>query len=713
MNTPSKKEYNAITEFKNILSTKEIKIWLYTMPVKDLIKKHNENYNIVQMLKRLNRDNKIIEFNEYIIASFEEIKDWGDVKYIKSEYRNIDTNVLTEKRILERLLLEDIKVNINTLVYENEKNSNSIYIRNPILDKENLTVKRKMNFDVNIEDNGDIIVGFTLRHGFDYKNTIEVDLRHNNIYSGEKVKDFYNNSNYRFKGIADFTISDKNEYMQYSIIDYYNEKGLNYIVEKLDPKTRAVLVEANNKQIFPYIPNRLKKVCDFGNLSGKLIKESNKYTKLNAQDKMKSSIALAIDILNKSRYIKLDKHNMIIENLGYKKNVLKKPKFIFGGGFSHSSVLYGLPQFGSYENNEIEISYFIDPEITKDENNFKAVKVFTKELESFSKNLGINIKRISTHINFNSINTTNKDLFESDIRDIVESYKNPSIVIMKDSNCEKYYTLMKKIFGNKNCIATQFVNSSTLNYNDKSKQSVLLNILLGIYGKSGIQPWILQDPLNADCFVGLDVSRENKLNTAGIIQIVGKDGRILRSKSVTSSQSGEKINIETIKEIFHDVNSSYKKMYGKSPKHIVFHRDGISREELDLLKETSSNLGIKFDYVEITKNVQRRIATFDTEEKKWKTEIGAYYSKDNKAYIVTTSPFEFLGMAQPIRVKKVYGEQDIESIVEDVYKLSFMHIGSVLKARLPVTTHYADLSSTFGNRELMPSNIDSNCLHFI
>ncbi len=70
-------------------------------------------------------------------------------------------------------------------------------------------------------------------------------------------------------------------------------------------------------------------------------------------------------------------------------------------------------------------------------------------------------------------------------------------------------------------------------------------------------------------------------------------------------------------------------------------------------------------------------------------------------------------MAKPIRVTKVYGDQTIDSIVRDVYKLSFMHIGSILKSRLPVTTYYADLSSTFGNRELMPGNIESNSLHFI
>ena len=70
-------------------------------------------------------------------------------------------------------------------------------------------------------------------------------------------------------------------------------------------------------------------------------------------------------------------------------------------------------------------------------------------------------------------------------------------------------------------------------------------------------------------------------------------------------------------------------------------------------------------------------------------------------------------MAKPLRIRKVFGEQNIDSIVEDVYYLSYMHIGSILKSRLPVTTYYADLSSTFGNRSLLPANIDSNKLHFI
>ena len=72
-----------------------------------------------------------------------------------------------------------------------------------------------------------------------------------------------------------------------------------------------------------------------------------------------------------------------------------------------------------------------------------------------------------------------------------------------------------------------------------------------------------------------------------------------------------------------------------------------------------------------------------------------------------------MGMARPLRIKKIYGNQPMESIIEDIYKLSFMHIGSIMKSRLPITTHYADLSSIYSHRDFMPKNIDTNILHFI
>lgn len=711
MNRLKLNNFNGITEFKNELKSSDIKIWIYTLPVKDLDKKHRENYDNIKFLKKENKDILIIEFNENLIGSFDEIKNWGEIKYTKGEYRNIQANISTERKLLERMLLQEIRQSSDKSKYEiinNEKNC--VYIKEALLNKDNIILKRKINFDVNINEDENIIVGFDLSHSYDYISTLAEEL--NIVGPGDKVKDYYNHIVYEFVSVAEFSISDVNEYMQCSIIDYYKNKNQSYIVDKLNPKTKAVLV-SKNKNIFPYIPNRLKRVCDYGNLESRILKECSEHTKLSAHKKMKLSIDITEDVLVNSQYTKFNKKNMLIENLGYKKHTLPKPRFIFGNSKKHSSILYGLPENGSYENREINIMYFIDPNILKNKSKYDKMLKFSLNLEQFSKDMGVVLNRQKSNVSFKSINIDNKDKFECDIRRIVDNYKNPVIVIMDDENCEKYYSSIKKIFGNKHNIATQFISFSTLNYNEKNKNAVLLNILLGIYGKSGIQPWILDGKLTADCYIGLDVSRENKLNTAGIIQIVGKDGRILKSKSLTSPQSGEKINTDTIREIFYEAVASYEKIYNEYPKHIVIHRDGISREELDILKETAKNLDIKFEYVEITKNVNRRIATFKTSDGLWETEMGSYYTKENFAYIVTTNPYEKIGMAKPLRIKRVHGEQTMDKIVEDVYKLSFMHIGSILKSRLPVTTHYADLSSTYGNRELMPNNIDSNALHFI
>ena len=711
MNRLKLNNFNGITEFKNELKSSDIKIWIYTLPVKDLDKKHRENYDNIKFLKKENKDILIIEFNENLIGSFDEIKNWGEIKYTKGEYRNIQANISTERKLLERMLLQEIRQSSDKSKYEiinNEKNC--VYIKQALLNKDNIILKRKINFDVNINEDENIIVGFDLSHSYDYISTLAEEL--NIVGPGDKVKDYYNHIVYEFVSVAEFSISDVNEYMQCSIIDYYKNKNQSYIVDKLNPKTKAVLV-SKNKNIFPYIPNRLKRVCDYGNLESRILKECSEHTKLSAHKKMKLSIDITEDVLVNSQYTKFNKKNMLIENLGYKKHTLPKPRFIFGNSKKHSSILYGLPENGSYENREINIMYFIDPNILKNKYKYEKMLKFSLNLEQFSKDMGVVLNRQKSNVSFKSINIDNKDKFECDIRRIVDNYKNPVIVIMDDENCEKYYSSIKKIFGNKHNIATQFISFSTLNYNEKNKNAVLLNILLGIYGKSGIQPWILEGQLTADCYIGLDVSRENKLNTVGIIQIVGKDGRILKSKSLTSPQSGEKINTDTIREIFYEAVASYEKIYNEYPKHIVIHRDGISREELDILKETAKNLDIKFEYVEITKNVNRRIATFKTSDGLWETEMGSYYTKENFAYIVTTNPYEKIGMAKPLRIKRVHGEQTMDKIVEDVYKLSFMHIGSILKSRLPVTTHYADLSSTYGNRELMPNNIDSNALHFI
>ena len=729
------REFNVITEFKNELKPENIKIYMYIMSVKDINERHSENYAIVQELKKLNQNLNIV-FNEYIIASFEPIIMWGKYKDIEKipEHRSINLENEMEKKILERLILCDIKNSINNTngikgnKYEIRGNANSsVYLRKPIYQKNNLIIRRKLNFDVNIEKE-DIIIGFFLSHEFEYENTLKDEIRIGNIKKGDKVKDFYNNITYEFIGIAPFSISQKNEYMKTSIIDYYINKNQSYVIAGLDKNTKAVLVKNKEGTIFPYIPNRLKRVCTFENLGNKHIIKCNSCIKMDASQNMRETMKLAQDILKKSRYVKFNKKKMLVEELGYKKYIIKRPALKFGKNESNFNVINlntisGLNQGGSYEKKTIKLEYFLDPKILYDKREHKIVLKFLQEIVDKSKSLGIKINIDKSYINLNPINIENENVFELHVRDIVKTCKNPVLIILEKENLDKYYDTLKKIFGGRNSTPTQFVDLDTIKRSDgKGKEAIFLNILLGIYCKSGIQPWVLANNLSADCYIGLDVCRENNMSTAGLIQVVGKDGRVLKSKTVSSNQNGEKIEVKLLKEVVFEAIGAYKDTYNRELKHIVFHRDGINREDLEKLKEITDDLNIKFDYIEVTKNINRRMAMLEKsaenyncekENKKWITEIGMCLKKENEAYLITTNPHGKMGMARPLRIKKVYGKQPMEYIIEDIYKLSFMHIGSIMKSRLPITTHYADLSSIYSHRDFMPKNIDTNILHFI
>ena len=118
------REFNVITEFKNSINANNIEIYIYKMRVRDFENKHNENYDIVKELIKLNNNPTIIFYEQYI-ASFIEIQNWGSEKYIDVEKRiiTLDSN---EKKILERLLLKEIKDSIDKEKYKVIKNS--IYI---------------------------------------------------------------------------------------------------------------------------------------------------------------------------------------------------------------------------------------------------------------------------------------------------------------------------------------------------------------------------------------------------------------------------------------------------------------------------------------------------------------------------------------------------------------------------------------------------------
>ena len=171
------REFNVITEFKNSINANNIEIYIYKMRVRDFENKHNENYDIVKELIKLNNNPTIIFYEQYI-ASFIEIQNWGSEKYIDVEKRiiTLDSN---EKKILERLLLKEIKDSIDKEKYKVIKNS--IYINKPVYYEKGIKIDRYFNFDININFNNEIIIGFDTKHIFEYINTLECEIKNDNV----------------------------------------------------------------------------------------------------------------------------------------------------------------------------------------------------------------------------------------------------------------------------------------------------------------------------------------------------------------------------------------------------------------------------------------------------------------------------------------------------------------------------------------------------
>lgn len=712
------KKFNVITEVKNKIKANEMKIHLYKLSVRDMSKKHSENGAVAWKLSSIN-NSIATAFYGQIIGAFQEIKEWGEYSYIEKEHRVINPESCAERALLERLLLREVLLSVDTSKYK--AYNNCVYIKNPVYNNHDIKIERYFKFDIKVEETGDIIIGYDVRHTFDYIHTLDKDIKDGTVKEGDKVKDYFYNSSYEYIGVAPFTIAEKNDYLGTSIKEYYINKNKENIVKNLPDSMNAVLVKKGN-DIFPYIPSRLKKYCRFESLPSIVLRDFKNKVQQKTNEKMTFTVKEVLNILSRTQYIEACTKNMIAEEIGYSIIDLKRPQLVFGNdktGYFPSKELIN-PSIGTFEKKTINVKYFIDPNIANDSSKLKMVNSFCIELEKFSGAIGVQLNRqqVGGNVKFREININNEDNFTYDLKKVISSFDNTTIVILEDENLNKYYNTIKKTFGYQNNIATQCISLKTLSCDSKGKKSLFLNILLGLYAKNNVQPWILRKRLNSDCFIGLDVSRENKVNKAGVVQVIGYDGRVLKTKVISSSQSGEKIKAETLKEIVFEAVASYESVYGRKPNHITFHRDGVSREELESLKITTENLGIAFDYIEVTKGINRRIATLypdgkDSKEKTWETEMGKCYTKDNYAFICTTKPYEGMGMAQPIRIKQVEGKLNMIQVVEDVYNLSFMHIGATNKTRLPITTYYADLSSTYGNRELIPVNMDSSCLHFI
>ncbi|MEH2085225.1 MAG: Piwi domain-containing protein [Nostoc sp.] len=231
-------------------------------------------------------------------------------------------------------------------------------------------------------------------------------------------------------------------------------------------------------------------------------------------------------------------------------------------------------------------------------------------------------------------------------------------------------------------IASQMIYEDTLKNPDYYK-NILNQVVPGILAKLGNLPFVLSEPLEiADCFIGLDISRESKtklsgtMNACASMRLYGKQGEFIRYLLKDTLIQGEEIPKQFLEGLLPK-----KEFEGKT---VLIYRDGPFRgQEVANLLEWAEAIGCKLILVECRKSNIPRLynlvnKTIAAPEKGLALRISS-----TEAVLVTTQVTEKMGLAYPLRLTVITANHralispPIEQVVETTLKLTLLHHGAL------------------------------------
>lgn len=710
-----------LSQIKLNANIEDLIFYLYHVPVSDFQfeKMESESRRIVKKLREFN-PGQLIHFKGFIIGSPQPIKRWPEgVTVSEPQVRPIDLSNVEERTLLERLILKNIQDSQPKESFFLWNDYGEILVDKPII-KDGIEMFRGVKVDVNVDHLGQIFVGFDLIHRFRYRKNLYQLLNspvdRQMVKPETKVVDIsvYPHRYYYFvqkcqEVVTDPVLFDKSV----SLIEYH--KGQGKKVDHIKRDTYAVKV-ADKKDGMPlyHIPQFLRLVCTLESTKGRFDAEIKMSPKKKIELIAKVT-KVVFDNWKKKNAFKIDFNLRDIDprKQGFKVETFSSPSLRFGKGIINQNVIWGLGRGGVYDqvDRPVVFKYLVQPEIRehliKQDRQRKKTFEFGEILMKQSEEYNVILRPLRSRFNLNFKSPMELRL---GVREIIKDLEPLTIVIISDESKDAYEVIKQEISG-KYDLSSQVVKLSTI-HNKANEQYIVTNLLLGIYAKAGIQPWVLANPLSSDCYIGLDKSRENDKTASGIVQVVGKDGSIIWSSPLSSHERGERIQKDTLEQA---VTETLYRLQ-KRPKHITIHRDGKAiQREIDDLKEILSPLDISFDYVSVIKSANRRMAVKDPKAKEWITQRGIAFLNEQKkiAYLCSTDSNKRVGMAQPIKIDLSHGTTPLRQIVRDIYHLSYMNIHCTNKSRLPVTTNYADKSATFFNRSMLATNSKTKSLGFV
>jgi len=243
------------------------------------------------------------------------------------------------------------------------------------------------------------------------------------------------------------------------------------------------------------------------------------------------------------------------------------------------------------------------------------------------------------------------------------------------------------------------------------------NIVLGIVGKTGSIPYVLETPLEyADMVVGIDIARRRKerlsgsVNVAAVARIYFSDGQFVRYVIHDEPIEGETLPPNLLQKMFPS-----KEFGGKR---VVIHRDGKWRgDEKSVLQNWAKEIGAELLLVEVIKSGAPRLYSYESFDRGPRGVCQAYKGttlklSSGEAIVVSTPPPFRNATAQPLRVRTGPGFT-IEEALHSVMSLTLLHYGSTRQPRLPVTIHYSNKIAGLALNGVKPRELVGSRLYWL
>lgn len=231
------------------------------------------------------------------------------------------------------------------------------------------------------------------------------------------------------------------------------------------------------------------------------------------------------------------------------------------------------------------------------------------------------------------------------------------------------------------------------------------NILMGIMGKTGNIPYVLDSLLNyTDVIVGLDVSRRRKTNARGTMNMAALSRVYTNSGALLGyAMSGTMVEGEIIPQYILERILPEEEFGGKRA---IVHRDGrYVGDELQNIWDWGKQIGAEFLPIEVTKSGVPRFYK-EIDGVIYQADKGTAFSAgDNSVFVVSSPPPAgqkgAFSTSVPLQVTN-FSNLSLEDAVHSVLALTLLHYGSVRSTRLPVSTHASDKIAGFLSRNIRP-----------